>query len=111
MLLESIDETLADLLGIRPRDQFYDHLSTRYRYGREEIPRKICEFSDFLDDIFSSGGRAVRTMIIHRLCDKLGYDIHQEPGLEFYDYLDVLRARSARDADKREWASQTSYSQ
>ena len=109
LLLESIDETLGDLLGSRPRDQFYDHLSTRYSYGREEIPQKICEFSDLLDDVFSSGGRAVRSIIIRRLSDKLGYDLKPQAGLEFYDYLDALRARSGRDVDKREWASQTSY--
>lgn len=105
LLLESIDEALADLLGRRSRDQIYDHLATHYRYGREEIPTKIVEFYDFLEKMFSSASRTVGRTIIRRLSDKLGYEFVNVPGFEFFDYLDALRARSERDADRRERAS------
>jgi len=106
LLLESIDEAFADLLGRKSRDQIYDHLATQYRYGREEIPLKICEFCEFLENAFSTGSRTVGRTIIRRLCDKLGYEFVNVPGFEFFDYLDALRARSERDADRRERASQ-----
>jgi hypothetical protein len=106
LLLESIDEALADLLGRRSRDLIYDHLATQYRYGREEIPLKIHEFYEFLESMFSSGSRTIGRTIIRRLCDKLGYEFVNVPGFEFFDYLDALRARSERDADNRERLSQ-----
>jgi len=104
LLLESIDEALADLLGTRSRDQIYDHLATQYRYGREEIPVKIFDFWEFLAKVFSSGSKTVGRTIIRRLCDKLGYEFMPVPGFEFFDYLDNLRARSERNADRRERA-------
>jgi len=104
LLLESIDEALADLLGARSRDQIYDHLATQYRYGREEIPLKIFDFWEFLGNIFSSGSRTIGRTIIRRLSDKLGYEFVHVPGFEFLDYLDTLRARSERNADRRERA-------
>ena len=106
MLLESIDEALADLLGRRSRDQIYDYLATRYRYGREEIPLKIFEFCDFLEDMFSTGSKTMERTMIRRLCDRLGYEFVHVPGFEFFDYLDALRARSERDQERRGRASQ-----
>jgi len=106
LLLESIDEAIADLLGRRSRDQIYDYLATRYRYGHEEIPLKIFEFCDFLEDTFSTGSKTMERTIIRRLCDRLGYEFVHVPGFEFFDYLDALRARSERDQERRERASQ-----
>lgn len=105
LLLESIDEALADLLGRKSRDQIYDHLATQYRYGREEIPMKIFEFCEFLENLFSSGSKTVGRTIVRRLCDRLGYEFVNVPGFEFFDYLDALRARSEQGAagSERVW--------
>ena len=102
LLLESTDQALADLLGRRGRDQIFDHLATQYRYGREEIPLKIGQFSEFLENLFSTSSRTVGRAIIRRLCDKLGYEFVQVAGFEFLDYLDALRARYERDAEQRD---------
>jgi len=106
LLLESIDEALADLLGTRSRDQIYDHLATKYRYGREEIPLKIFDFWEFLGSIFSSGSKTIGRTIIRRLCDRLGYEFVHVPEFQFLDYLDALRTRSGKDVDGRERAPQ-----
>jgi len=104
LLLESIDEALADLVGRRSRDQIYDHLATQYRYGREEIPMKIIEFCEFLEKVFQSGSKTVGRTIIRRLCERLGYEFVNVPGFEFFDYLDALRARSEERAREHERA-------
>ena len=109
LLLESIDEALADLLGRRSRDQIFDHLATRYGYGREEVPVKICEFYEFLEKMFSSGAKTVGRTILRRLCRKLGYAFVNLPDLEFLDHLAVVRAKSERDAESQERASQASF--
>jgi hypothetical protein len=102
LLLESVDETLANLLGRGSRDQIYDHLATRYRYGREDIPAKIVEFYEFLEHVFGSAARTIGRAIIRRLSDKLGYEFVNVPGFDFVDHLDSLRARIERDADSEE---------
>jgi hypothetical protein len=106
LLLESIDEALADLLGRRSRDLIYDHLATYYRCGREELPGKIYEFHEFLENTFASSGKTVGRTIVRRLCDKLGYEFVHVPGFEFYDYLDALRARYERSTNMRDLATQ-----
>lgn len=105
LLLESVDETLSDLLGRRSRDLIYDHLATQYRYGREELPGKIYEFYEFLESTFASGGKTVGRTIVRRLSDKLGYEFVNVPGFEFYDYLDALRARYERSTKMRDQAT------
>ena len=101
LLLESIDEALADLLGRRARDQIYDHLATRYRYGREEIPAKVPEFCGFLADFFASGSRTVERTILRRLSDRLGHEFVPVSGFDFSDYLAAFRARYKRDEERR----------
>ena len=102
LLLESTDQALSDLLGRRARDQIFDHLATQYRYGREEIPLKIGQFSEFLENLFSTSSPTVARAIIRRLSDKLGYEFVPVPGFQFVDYLDTLRARYDRNTEHRE---------
>ena len=109
VLLESIDDALADLVGRRSRDQIYDYLATRYGYGREEIPTKVSEFYELLERVFSSGSRTVGRTIVRRLCEKLGYEFVSIPDFEFLDYLSALSAKFERDEESRERESQASF--
>jgi len=102
LLLESIDQAIADLLGRRARDTIYDHLATHYRYGREEIPDKMTEFHKFLQDMFGSGAKTLGRTIIRRMFDKLGYEYVNVPGFEFFDYLEALKSRASGDEASRE---------
>jgi hypothetical protein len=109
LLLESIDESLDDLLGSRSRDQIYDHLATQYTCGREDIPLKIRYFYEFLEIMFATASRTVGRTIIRRLSEKLGCVFVNTPEFEFFDSLSALRERSERDAGRREFASQAAF--
>jgi hypothetical protein len=102
LLLESIDQAIADLLGRRARDAIYDHLATHYRYGREEIPEKIDQFYQFLEEMFGSGAKTLGRTVIRRMFDKLGYEYVNVPGFQFFDYLEALKSRVTRDDAGRE---------
>lgn len=107
LLVEAVDVALADLLGDRTRNQIYDYLAAHYSYGREEIPERIDEFYTFLENTFAGGSRTVGRTIIRRLFDKLGYEYVNVPGFEFFDYLETVKARVARDAARQELAART----
>lgn len=107
LLIESVDQALGDLFGDRARDEIYDHLATRYSYGREEIPQRIDQFYAFLQNTFASGGKTIGRTIIRRLCDKSGYEYVNKPGFEFFDYLESVKVRVARDAATRQRTAQT----
>jgi len=84
----------TDLLGRKSRDQIYDHITTQYRYGREEIPPKIRETS--------YGDCAI----------SLGCDFVHVLGFEFFDYLDALRAslkETQRDENAHSWLGSSNY--
>lgn len=105
-LIDSIDQTLANLLGSRIRDQIYDYLVAHHHYGREEIPRKIDDFYAFLESTFASGSRTIGRTIIRRLFERIGYEFVNVPGFEFFDYLEAVKSRVRREAVRRERATQ-----
>ena len=109
LLLEAVDESLADLLGRRSRDQIYDHLATQYTYGREDIPLKIRYFYEFLEVMFASASSTVGRTIIRRLSEKLGCEFVNAPDFQFFDSLNTLRERSERDGNRREFAPQAAF--
>lgn len=101
MLIDSVDQALGDLLGSRIRDQIYDYLAAHHNYGREEIPQRINDFYAFLENTFASGSKTIGRTIIRRLFNKLGYEFVSTPGFEFFDYLEVVKARVGREAANR----------
>jgi len=106
LLIESVDQALSDLLGDRTRNQIYDFICARYNYGREEIPERIEDFYAFLENTFASGSKTVGRTIIRRLFARLGYEYVNVPGFEFFDYLEAVRARVARDTTKQHSTNQ-----
>jgi len=93
LILDSIDEALSDLLGIKGRDLIYDHIARHHSFGREDIPLHLEEFHTLLENTFSTGSRTISRTIIRRLYDKLDWKFVVVPGYEFNDYLKAVRAR------------------
>jgi hypothetical protein len=106
LLVESVDQTLADLLGERVRNQIYDHLAIHHNPTPEDptqkidIPQRIDDVYGFLDKAFASAGRTIGRTILRQLFDRLGYEFVDVPGFGFIDYLEAVKTRAARDADR-----------
>jgi len=71
LLLESLDEVLADLLGKQVRETFYDFLERNYYIGREDIPRRLGDFLLILERTFGKSGKTIERTLAKRLCAKL----------------------------------------
>jgi hypothetical protein len=72
LLIESIDDVLADLLGRQVRETFYDFLERNYYIGREEIPRRLSDFLLILERTFGKSGKTIERTLAKRLCTQLG---------------------------------------
>jgi rRNA pseudouridine-1189 N-methylase Emg1 (Nep1/Mra1 family) len=96
LLQQCIDEVLSDLLGTRAREAVYDHLERNYKLSRREIPRHMNKFLELLEETFGKGSKTIGKAIIKRLYGKLEWDFYDNPGYEFMDHLDAIRARIAR---------------
>jgi hypothetical protein len=109
LLLQSIDEVLADLLGRRTREAVYDSLERNYSLARSDIPNELNKFFGLLERNFGKGSITIGKSIIKRLYEKLDWKFADVPGFEFMDYMEAIRTRFARtvvELAKSIWTSQ-----
>lgn len=57
LLIQSVDEVVADLLGSRVRRSFYDCLMRQRGLSREAVPGHVDDFQQFLDATFGGASR------------------------------------------------------
>jgi hypothetical protein len=70
LLLEAIDEALSSL-GEAVKNSIYSHLQNDFRIKRDEIPDRICEFSDILHKIFGLGAGRLEVKCMKNICEKV----------------------------------------
>ena len=91
MLLECVDESLADLLSPKVRDATYIVMERTYSIQRNEIPGKANQFGSCLEQVFGVAGKTIGRTIAKRLYSKLGLEFFEKPGYEFHDYIRAAR--------------------
>jgi len=97
LLLESIDETLTDLLGRRTREAIYDHLERNHLVARNEIPDKLDALLELLDETFGRGSKTIGKAVARRLFTKLEWEFNEVPGYGLSDYVIAVKARIGRE--------------
>jgi hypothetical protein len=92
-LLESIDEGLS-LLGESPKQAVYYHLEKNFNMRRQDIPRKIDEFTEAIEKIFGAGAKIIEIQIMKCLFKKVGHNFRYYPkqiSLAFTDYIAAVK--------------------
>ncbi len=96
ILLEAIDEALSQL-GESVKISVLLHLGNRFKIEKEEIPHRVNEFQNALEQVFGLGTRYLEILIMKSLNSKMRF-FCQEPTREwpeheltFCDYVDVMR--------------------
>jgi hypothetical protein len=97
LLLDSIDDTLSDILGTRVREAFYDHLERQYRMGRTEIPDRLGEFLRVLYETIGVGSEALGRAIAKTMYKKLGWEFIDVRGYQLSDHWEIIKVKSIRD--------------
>jgi len=92
LLLEAIDQTLADLLGRRARNAIYDHLERKCYMSRDEMPQRLGEFCDLLDANFGKGGKTIQRTIAKRFYSKLNRSFQEHPECTLIDYVEMINS-------------------
>jgi hypothetical protein len=70
LLLEAIDEALLSL-GEAVKNSIYSHLQNDFKIKRNEIPDRICEFSDILHKIFGLGAVRLEVKCMKNISEKI----------------------------------------
>jgi len=92
-MLEAIDEALS-FLGESAKRAIYYHLEEKFKIRREEIPLRIDDFAEAIEEIFGMGAKIIEIQIMKSLYKKIGCNfkyVPKEKNLLFTAYLKALR--------------------
>ncbi len=96
LLQNSVDEAFSSL-GELVKKSIYFHLEHNFLITKQDIPRKIDDFSDALERIFGSGARHLELLIMRNLHMKVDCSYKWEgpkwlvPDLTFKEYVELTR--------------------
>jgi hypothetical protein len=101
VLAETIDETLS-ALGEPVKNAIYFHLQNNFNMNKNEIPKKINEFSDILQKIFGSGACRLEIKFMKTLHSKINLTVkwpeYETPlskwiimDMSFVEYVNSMR--------------------
>ena len=91
LLIESIDESFAALLGQGAKDALYKYLLKRRALDMEEIPERLDDFDGCLKETFGRAAEAIERNILVRFYHKLGLNFFGKTGYAFSDYVDETK--------------------
>ena len=101
VLLETIDETISSLGGA-VKNAVYFHLQSNFNITKNEIPKRINEFSGIIHKIFGSGAGRLEIKFMKTLHSKINVNVkwpeYQDPlskwvvmDMTFIEYVDSMR--------------------
>jgi hypothetical protein len=98
LLLEAIDEGLSSL-GETCKQALYFYLEKNFRLNKREIPFRIEDFTEAIENIFGVGAKVLQIRIMKNLFKKMEYPfpyLHDRECLEFTKYLESARVNRNR---------------
>ncbi|UCE15654.1 MAG: hypothetical protein JSV12_07225 [Candidatus Bathyarchaeota archaeon] len=93
LLLEAVEEGLSSL-GDSAKDVVYFYLEKTCNINRQDIPYRIEEFTDAIENFFGAGAKVLEIMIMKLLYEKIGHVIEYDPevgDLVFTEYVAAVR--------------------
>jgi len=99
ILVNAIDEALS-AYGEKSKLNFYVYLEKASNLPKGEIPKRIDEFSDAIEDLFGLGSRFLEILIMKNLYSKIASVWEQKestpwvlPDITFKEYVNSVRKR------------------
>lgn len=93
LLLKTIDEEFSSL-GSKCKQAIYFHLEKSFKIKKGDIPYRIKEFQEAIENIFGAGAKVLQIRIMKNLFKKIGHPLphfHNQESLEFTNYLNLAR--------------------
>lgn len=92
-MIEAVDAAFAPF-GQSSKQVIYFHLEKTFNIKKQEIPYKIEEFTDAIEQIFGAGAKLIEIRIIEALHARIQDFVYfpKKANLTFTEYVDDLRA-------------------
>jgi hypothetical protein len=98
ILLDAIDEALLNL-GESVKTAIYFHLEELFKIKKQEIPQRINDFSNALEQIFGLGAIHIRILILKSLhskirivCELISHE-WAIPEITFQEYINLAKQK------------------
>ena len=109
-MLEAIDETLSSL-GEAVKNTVYFNLQNNFHMSRDEVPKRVYEFSNIIHKIFGSGAGRLETRFMKNLNSKINANVkwpeYESPlskwvimDITFTDYVQSMRENYKANTEK-----------
>ena len=92
-IIEAVDEGFSPL-GHSSKQAIYCNLENTFKIKKQEIPYKIEEFADAIEQIFGAGAKLIKIRMIEALHERIQDFVHfpKKGDLVFTEYVANLRA-------------------
>lgn len=87
-MLEAVDDALSSL-GESVKQAIYFHLENKFEIARKDIPYRLKDFAEGLENIFGLGAQFIEILIMKNLYIKVGKPLewNESKNLVFVDYV------------------------
>ena len=93
-MVESIDETITELLSRAVVDALYAHLETFHSISRDELPNRLDVLFSALEKIFGvRGSQTITKAIAKKFYLKLGLEFTDNPSRTLVEYVDQAKIK------------------
>ena len=95
LLLESVDKGFSSL-GETCKQAIYFHLEKKFKLTKQDIPSRIEDFTEAMENIFGAGAKVLEIRIMKNLFQNMGYPFpyfrpRAQKYLEFTEYIESVR--------------------
>jgi hypothetical protein len=93
LLLVALDEGFSSL-GEKCKHAIYFHLEKEFKLNKQNIPSRIEDFSEAIENIFGIGAKVLEIRIMKSLFKKIGYPFpyfQNQKTLNFTNYIESAR--------------------
>lgn len=97
MLIESVQETITDVLGASVIPAIWYHYQVFFSITRDKIPYRLDALFSSLKKTFGIGGETLGRIIIKKLYAKAEVPLNYVPQRPFTDYVEELKQILAKD--------------
>jgi hypothetical protein len=91
LLIESIDESFTALLGQGVKNALYAYLVKRRALDREDIPERLDDFDECMQETFGQAALVIERNILARFYHKLGMNFSGRPDYTFSDLVNATK--------------------
>lgn len=97
LIVESVGETITEVLGARVTSAFWYHYQAFLGITREEMPDRLDTVFSSLKGTFGVGGETLGRRIVQKLYAKAGVPLNFVPDRPLTDYVEELKQLLAKD--------------